>query len=251
MTPQAYCQSYAANLAARLFGTADVQYAGSQNLSGYNGLLQQMADRHYQTLKSDGTEALGMTTDGVEYTMGECLFSVRAASGEYLIIVAAMIQGVQMTMISSSPLGTTRESDILWSPLYTCALVADANDTDFSLYPDAFHLFMENTGASDQFILTNLRLSQELTALIANSRLGLGYDYSVRALRDAAGEGETYDEDRVTDYLFDQNDYTTSDGSRLKVPTAFDYVYEGDNGAIYYTDSALLEPQGATRLTPN
>jgi len=55
----------------------------------------------------------------------------------------------------------------------------------------------------------------------------------------------------VTDYIFDQNDYTLSDGSHVKVSAAYDYVYEGENGAAYYSDSAFAEPGGSIRLYPN
>ncbi len=251
MEPQAYCMTYAYGLAMSLFGAADVQYVGDVDLSGYNDMLLKLATDHYNKLMSDDPEALGLTINGVEYTMGECGFTVSTDSGEYLIAVATMIQATQMTMTSSTELGTIQETDIVWSPLYTYAFVADTSVTDLLLYPEAFHLFMENTTASDQFILTNLNLSAELSMLIANSRLGIAYNYGVQALQSATDEGETYDEDRFTDYIFDQNDYTTSDGSHLKVSTAYDYVYEADNGVIYYTDSALMEPQGTTRLYPN
>ena len=76
-----------------------------------------------------------------------------------------------------------------------------------------------------------------------------GYKYSHAALSTATGSDETYDDERFTDYIFDQNDYTLSDGSHVKVSTAYDYVYEGDNGVVYFSDSAF--PQPGAPLTPN
>ena len=71
------------------------------------------------------------------------------------------------------------------------------------------------------------------------------------ALDREASTGDDYDDERFTDYIFDQNDYTLSDGSHVKVSTAYDYVYEGDNGVVYYSDSAFAGPGGGTQLYPN
>ena len=78
-----------------------------------------------------------------------------------------------------------------------------------------------------------------------------GDDYSDRVMKEETAKGDDYDDERFTDYLFDQNDYTLSDGSHVKVSTAYDYVYEGDNGVVYYSDSAFAQPGGSTQLYPN
>ena len=70
-------------------------------------------------------------------------------------------------------------------------------------------------------------------------------------MREETEKGDDYDDERFTDYLFDQNDYTLSDGSHVKVPTDYDYVYEGDGGVVYYSDSAFSQPGGTTQLYPN
>ena len=56
--------------------------------------------------------------------------------------------------------------------------------------------------------------------------------------------------DRFSDYIFDQNDYTTLDGSHVKVSTSYDYVYQSGS-SVYFTNDALSIPSGATMLTPN
>ena len=63
--------------------------------------------------------------------------------------------------------------------------------------------------------------------------------------------GDSYNEDRFTDYILDQNDYQLSSGEHVKIPTEYDYVYEDGNGRIYATDSALDEPAGMTQLKPS
>ena len=252
MQPQAYCETFARGVLQGANISAELNYVGQIDLTDNNDTLQKLADAHYKSLVGDGTaEQLGLHIDGVAYTMGECCYSFDNNGQTYYIVVAVMLEATQMTMSMPSVMGgTLSETDIVWGPLYTYGLVAPEEDV-MTLYPDAFHLFMENTTASDQFILANLQLSQELTQIIVNGRIESAQSYATQVLSKAAGSGETYDDDRFTDYIFDQNDYSLSDGSRVKVSTAYDYVYEGDNGIVYYTNDALAEPQGARRLTPN
>lgn len=61
----------------------------------------------------------------------------------------------------------------------------------------------------------------------------------------------SYSSDRFSDYMFDQNDYTLSDGSSVKVPTSYNYVWEGSNGTVYYGNSLSDAPGGATQLYAN
>ena len=70
-------------------------------------------------------------------------------------------------------------------------------------------------------------------------------------LRDEASDGDDYSDERFTDYIFDNNDYTLSDGSHIKVDTAYDYVYEDGDGNIVVSNSAFAEPAGGNRLSPN
>ena len=82
------------------------------------------------------------------------------------------------------------------------------------------------------------RLSTDLLSIMTGIDLSGGSDYS-------------YNEERFSDYMFDQNDYTLSDGSHVKVSTAYDYVWTGSDGNVYYSNSALDMPSGATQLYPN
>ena len=116
---------------------------------------------------------------------------------------------------------------------------------------DIFPAFMENTSVTDQFLLANQRLSTELLSMMTGINLTGGEEYSRRVLQEEASRGSDYNDERYTDYMFDQNDYTLSDGSHVKISTQYDYVYEGDNGVVYYSDSAFAQPGGSTQLYPN
>lgn len=43
------------------------------------------------------------------------------------------------------------------------------------------------------------------------------------------------------------NEYVTSSGERVKISTAYDYVWQ-DGNQVYFSDSALDMPSGADRL---
>lgn len=247
MTPQAYCQTFAQGM----FQNAELQYLGDMDVSANQPMLQQLAENQHAALTADAEllKALGLTIDGVAYTMGESGFSFESEGQAFYMIVATMIEAVQQTMSMPTILGELKETDIIWTPLYTYVLVAP-EDADPDIV-NAFHLFMENTTASDQFIHANLKLANELTQIITNGRIEAGAAYSQQILESETQKGETYADERFTDYLFDQNDYTLSDGSHVKISTEYSYVYEGDNGTVYYSNSAFAPSNGGTQLTPN
>ena len=91
---------------------------------------------------------------------------------------------------------------------------------------DDFNLFMLNTKVSDGFIIASSNLSTQLIAQISNG---------------------TQSTQTPGDYFKSQNAYETSDGSTIKLPNIYDYVYEGDDGKIYAGNTAD-QPAGSTRL---
>ena len=139
---------------------------------------------------------------------------------------------------------------VVWQVPFNYVIVCEAAEWD-ALEP-VFNQFVDNTSVSDQFTAANKRLAEDLWARVnMKETLESGLTYSIEVMREETASGDSYDDDRFTDYLFDQNDYTLSDGSHVKVSTDYDYVYQLDNGNVVYTDSALYEPGGATQLYPN
>ena len=55
--------------------------------------------------------------------------------------------------------------------------------------------------------------------------------------------------DDWSDYIYDQQEYATLDGSAIKASTAYDAVYQ--NGDEFYFGSVGSAPDGWTQLTPN
>ena len=116
---------------------------------------------------------------------------------------------------------------------------------------DILTTFIENTSVTDQFMVANQRVSTEILSMMTGINLTGLESYSRQFMQEETAKGDDYSEERFSDYIFDQNDYTLSDGSHVKVPTNYEYVWEGDNGMVYYSDSAFAQPGGSTQLTPN
>lgn len=241
----AYCDYMAGRMApagTNLTRVDDNQFPGAQ------ALLQ----RKEQALYAKANALRGASSVGVDWVdCTVCLRRYRAdiAGLPSYICVMAGVEAVQSTARLWGPLAVEVSSLISWKPIFCYTIVCPVDRWD--TYGPIYMQFVENSGVSDQFLAANERLSTELLNIISGGiDLSGGAAYSEGVLRGEAGSGEDYT-DRYSDYLFDQNDYTLSDGSHVKVSTAYDYVYEGDNYTVYYSDSALYQPGGAAQLTPN
>jgi hypothetical protein len=123
-----------------------------------------------------------------------------------------------------------------------------------------FQIFTANTAVSDTFI----RLQEELTNEIQKKIMGSwaaaiaasnAYAQAMNSLMSQSVNNYLYSSnysasDRFSDYIFDRNEYTTSDGYGVSISTAYDYVWEGSNGTVYYSNSSFDMPYGATQLYP-
>lgn len=230
-----------------VFPGVEMTYTGSADLSAYQQALEKYAQAKYNQLISANPEAMGMSVDGVSVYAEICGFTCTINGETYYIAVGTQIDAVQMTMGLQTLMGAVTETEIVWSPMCTYMLASPATEAA-GIFP-AFEVFMDNTTVSDQFIKANQKLANELRQIVVNARMETGKNYSMNVLNDAASSGETYDEDRFSDYIYDQNDYTLSDGTHVKIPTNYEYVYEGDNNVVYFSDSAFPEP--GKQLTPN
>jgi len=106
---------------------------------------------------------------------------------------------------------------------------------------------LANSRATDEFALVTMKESQLLNEIIS----GVPVTYDEDEIMESLGyEDGSFYEDQFSDYILDQNDFTTSDGRSFKVPTSFDYVYEKDDGTIYVTNGTE-QPPGSTRLYAN
>jgi hypothetical protein len=239
----AYCDHIAAQILGRAPGTpvADEQYPQATAL----------LERKERELLKKGNALSGLSNVSVDWV--DCTVCMRRYATEvagvpsYLCVMAG-VEGVQSTGKVPGIYADLVIQTISWKAPFTYTAICPIENWDRGSV--IFDQFIENSAASDQFEATNERLTTELVNIIAGGPLSGGQTYSERVLGEEAASGDDYT-DRYSDYLFDANDYTLSDGSHVKVSTAYDYVYEGDNGVVYYSDSAFAQPGGSTELTPN
>ncbi len=245
MTAGEYCDYWAAKLnpgASRIELVDENTYPELQPMlrkreqevvdahTGLFGLIGLSIDKASATI---ATRRYRVTSNGLD-----CCFCVTAATvGAWY---TASMPGIYVDIVNKY---------IMWD--VPCVYTMSCPEANAAEGIAAFTAFSENTSVSDQFIVANRRLSNELWDIITGRGPTYGDQYSDQVMKEETDKGDDYDEDRFTDYLFDQNDYTLSDGSHVKVSTAYDYVYEGDNGTVYYSDSAFTQPGGSTQLYPN
>ena len=128
---------------------------------------------------------------------------------------------------------------------------------DHDAYREVFDVFCAGTRVSQEYEQMREQHSQQLQNMIMQARNN-GYQYSYSqsdsdydSLGDSTvDKGDTYSAfDAWDDVIRDQTDYTTGDGSHVKIPNSYDHVFEGDDGTIY-AGNALDGPAGSTELSP-
>ena len=243
MTPSEYALSYLGSM----FPGVQMTYMSSLDLNRFDAALRRQAQKEYDEMQALHPEQYGLNIDWVELLAEAPVYLCNMNGEDYIVIVKTVVDATQTTTTVPMAQGTFVETEITWSPKCTYVLACPKTAPGELLF--AFDAFTENTAASDQFNAANERLANELRQIVVDGRTSSASAYSYRVLGDSVSSGDSYSDERYTDYIYDQNDYTLSDGTHVKVSTAYDYVYEGDNGVVYFSDSAFTEP--GTRLSPN
>lgn len=246
MTAAQFCDDH---LYAMLGDLKTVELLEDDAYPALQPLLQQRASTLLQTYRGLLT-GTGVTADRAEVSLSRRRYRVVTQSGlEYSYCVAAATQGVWFTASLPGPYVDINNQYILWGAPCVYSMLCPAY-----LWEEqgaAFDTFVENTSVSDQFLAANQKLSNALWDIITGRGINEADRYSEDVMRRETAAGDDYDDERFTDYLFDQNDYTLSSGDHVKVPTAYDYVFEGADGNVYYSNSLSDQPGGSTQLYPN
>ena len=179
------------------------------------------------------------------YRDGASRITVRASSFGYTVY---MDEGLDMGYVSMEAYSTLT----YWSmgPLYAIRTGAESHDR----YAAVFDAFIRNTAVSAEYELMREIHAEKLAEMMQEAKNRVNQESTQREYDEAEdytiGTGDTYTgTDAFSDYIYDQNDYVTSDGTHIKVSTSYDYVYEGDDGTIYMGNSADA-PAGSTQLYP-
>lgn len=238
LTPM-YASGYADFIISSLVTNTDITIEAEEEVTAeqeeeLNRLAQQVYDYN-----SDDNGLVNL--DGVACTASDRTYSFQLEGIDYRAKVVTMTCINQFT---SKPGAGFSDTYYTWSAPYTYVYMTPTDAFENGL--DSFDLFLLNTKVSDGFSIAVNNLSTQLIAQITNGTQSAQSpdDYFKSEM---AKQPDTYDAESFCDYILSQNAYETSDGSTIKLPNIYDYVYEGDDGKIYAGNTAD-QPAGSTRL---
>ena len=245
-TAEQFVELFISNL-----GCTGAQKLGSCSIDSQSlGALQSVAEQHaYQTGYSlvQSLANLGMSANlvGYESTVVDNRYAVTTQSGktEY-IEVFTLVWAYQTSWVVQNSSITVNE--IYWCVPFMYISTAESEQALASMQNE-FLTFVSNSQISPEFYylveqyrayIENL-LAQQLT-----NQIQAATEIQSQLMNDYSSSSDTNDRvtDMWSDYIYDRDDYTTSDGSTVKVPTYYDHVYETDSGDIYVTNDSLNVP---------
>lgn len=241
----AYCDDLAANM----------MYPGTwykdEDTSALNERLAPYRTEYINMVYS-GMAQYGITVHWCDVTTAQRVYTCDINGEPWAMCVLAIVRGYEIEALKNE---VSRQWDVPASYMMLCPL------TNYQkMHDEVFLPFVENTAISDQFIKLSDDLTNQLTQQVINAMnmavaRSSAYAAAMSALTTASVnsylQSSNYSSvNRFTDYIFDQNTYTTSDGYDVSVSTSYDYVWENSNGSVGYSNSAFDMPYGATQLYP-
>lgn len=245
-TAEQFVELFISNL-----GCTSAQKLGSSSIDSQSlGALQSVAEQHagetgYSLVQSLANLGMSANLAGYESTVVDNRYAVTTQSGQTEYIeVFTLVWAYQTSWVVQNSSITVNE--IYWCVPFMYISTAESEQALASTQNE-FLTFVSNSQISPEFyyLVRQYRsyienqLAQQLTNQIQaateiQSQLMDGYSSS----------SDTNDRvtDMWSDYIYDRDDYTTSDGSTVKVPTYYDHVYETDSGDIYVTNDTLDVP---------
>ena len=245
-TAEQFVELFISNL-----GCTSAQKLGSSSIDSQSlGALQSVAEQHaYQTGYSlvQSLANLGMSANlvGYESTVVDNRYAVTTQSGQTEYIeVFTLVWAYQTSWVVQNSSITVNE--IYWCVPFMYISTAESEQALASTQNE-FLTFVSNSHVSPEFyyLVRQYRsyienqLAQQLT-----NQIQAATEIQSQLMDDYSSSSDTNDRvtDMWSDYIYDRDDYTTSDGSTVKVPTYYDHVYETDSGDIYVTNDSLNVP---------
>ena len=245
-TAEQFVELFISNL-----GCTSAQKLGSSSIDSQSlGALQSVAEQHaYQTGYSlvQSLANLGMSANlvGYESTVVDNRYAVTTQSGQTEYIeVFTLVWAYQTSWVVQNSSITVNE--IYWCVPFMYISTAESEQALASTQNE-FLTFVSNSHVSPEFyyLVRQYRsyienqLAQQLT-----NQIQAATDIQSQLMDGYSSSSDTNDRvtDMWSDYIYDRDDYTTSDGSTVKVPTYYDHVYETDSGDIYVTNDTLDVP---------
>ena len=247
-----HCASIATGMISAFGGTNMQKYA-EEDAASLSAKMTEFSNTFENQIRP-GLEGFGCTVDWVEVTAASETYSFTLDDGSlWTISVMTAVRGYQYGI----PYGDVQ---ILWDvPEYYLMVCPEV--VYERAHSTIFPVFVENTAVSDTFI----NLQDQLTEQIAsdtinawNSAVAASNAYAAamnafmtQSVNDYLAAPTYSTADRFSDYIFDQNTYTNSDGYSIKVSTAYDYVWDNGSGDFGFSTSAFDVPAGAELLYPS
>lgn len=200
-----------------------------------------------------GFAQYGISVHWYDVTAAQRVYTYKIDGVPWAMCVLAEVRGYE---IEAKKKEVSRQWDVPAAYMMFCPL-----SNYQRVHDEIFIPFVENTAVSDQFI----QLQDDLTFKIRDKAIkamnmavarSMAYAAAMDAWRTASVNSYLRSSNyssvsRFTDYIFDQNTYTTSDGYEVSISTSYDYVWDGGNGTVYYSNSAFDMPYGAVQLYPS
>ena len=261
MNASQYCDFIAQNYVE---GSANMTFVSEEPLSQEEqAMLQQLSEQTKDGVNQvyAAASADNMYADYVETTAAQRTYSYTdsVTGKQKCLIVSAAVQGVRtVSDFSSYGMGNVSIANVVWSVPARYCLMCDADKLEEG--KAVFDAFCTNTTISDQFRQEMKRLSDQIMQIVLSARSGgvavpldnVSSDVQESFSSDLGGVDDTYSAaEGWDDVILERNDYTLSNGDRVKVDTSYDYVYELSDGGVYATSSAMDEPADGTRLYAN
>ena len=261
MNASQYCDFIAQNYVE---GAANMTFVSEEPLSQEEqSALQQCSQQTKDGINQfyASASADNLYADYVETTAAQRTYSYTdtVTGKQKYLIVSTAVQGVRtVSDFSSYGMGNVSIANVVWSVPARYCLMCDADKLEEG--KAIFDAFCTNTTISDQFRQEMKKLSDQITQIVLNARSGGGTGTLATATdavqdsfsSDLGEQDDTYSAaEGWDDVILERNDYTLSNGDRVKVDTSYDYVYELSDGGVYATNSAMDEPADGTRLYAN
>lgn len=218
----------------------------SQSLSALKSTAEQHAgETGYSLVQSLANLGMSANLVGYESTVVDNRYAVTTQSGQTEYIeVFTLVWAYQTSWVVQNSSITVNE--IYWCVPFTYIFTAESEQALTSMQNE-FLTFVSNSSVSPEFYylveqyrayIENL-LAQQLT-----NQIQAATEIQSQLMNGYSSSSDTNDRvtDMWSDYIYDRDDYTTSDGSTVKVPTYYDHVYETDSGDIYVTNDSLNVP---------
>ncbi|MBR4456241.1 MAG: hypothetical protein IKS32_08450 [Solobacterium sp.] len=178
----------------------------------------------------------------------------RHAEGTYEKTSYFITQGApyEVEIASAVLMGEVAGADmdqILWTVPYSAVFTAYTEEA-YNSYHDIFDTVIANSSFSNEFLYVVQRNAEYLNEMKYFYLLDKVYSPTSGDIRSWDSEYTETEQDRFInawcDVIKEQDEYQTTDGNAIKVPTAFDTVYQ--DGDLIYMGPQAVAPEGWTQL---